>query len=54
MIKLLADENIPTRTVESLRRRGVDVISVADISPGLSDASIIDLANRGKSNSHIR
>lgn len=45
MIKLLADENIPNRTVEALKQRDVDIISVIDSSPGLSDRAVIDLAN---------
>ena len=46
MIKLLADENIPKKTTEVLKQREVDVISVVDSSPGLSDRAVIELANK--------
>ena len=45
MIKLLADENIPKKTVEALKQREIDIISVVDSSPGLSDRAVIELAN---------
>lgn len=48
MIKLLADENIPKKTVEALKQRKIDIISVVDSSPGLSDSAVIELANREK------
>mgnify|MGYP001062318043 CR=1 FL=1 len=46
MIKLLADENIPKRTVQTLKQRGIDISSVLDSSHGLSDRALIKLANR--------
>ena len=44
MIQLLADENIPKETVDLLKRQGVDIISVAEFSYGLSDREILELA----------
>jgi len=44
LIKLLADENIPKKTVDLLKAQGVDVISVQESSSGLSDRDILDLA----------
>lgn len=46
MIKLLADENIPIKAVNALRQRGIDIVSVIEFSPGLSDRKVLDLANR--------
>ena len=46
MTKLLADENVPLRAVEALRKKGVDVVSVIGFSPGLSDKEVLDLASR--------
>lgn len=45
MIKLLADENIPKKTVDALKQGNVDITSVADSSPGISDRAVIELAN---------
>lgn len=45
MTKLLADENIPKKTVEALKQREIDITSVVDSSPGLSDRAVIELAN---------
>jgi len=46
LIKLLADENVPTKAINALKRKGVDIISVAEFSLGLSDREVLDLANR--------
>lgn len=46
MTKLLADENVPIEAVKDLKRNGVDVVSVIEFSPGLSDKEVLDLANR--------
>ena len=46
MTKLLADENVPIEAVEALKRKGVDIVSVIEFSPGLSDREVLDLANR--------
>ena len=46
MTKLLADENIPIEAVKLLKRRGVDITSVMEFSPGLSDTEVMELANR--------
>jgi hypothetical protein len=37
MTEFLADENIPIKAVEELKRKGVNIISILEISPGLSD-----------------
>ena len=46
MTKLLADENIPRRTVEILRGEGMDITMVSEASRGLSDSAVIEHANR--------
>ncbi len=46
MIKLLADENIPIKSVKALRRKNIDIIPVLEVSPSLSDRAVVDLANR--------
>ncbi len=46
MSMFLADENIPVETVGILRQKGVDIISIAEVSPGLSDREILDLASK--------
>lgn|GEM_PF-1770272 len=44
--KLLADENIPRSTVNTLRGRGYDILSLWDLKPGMSDEEVVDLAIR--------
>ena len=46
MIKLLAHENTPKRTVQTLKQRDIDITSVLDSPTGLSDRAVIELANR--------
>jgi len=43
---LLADENIPKKALETLRQQGIDIVSVADFSIGLSDQDVIKTAIR--------
>jgi len=45
LIKLLADENISKKAVEVLKSKGIDITSVVDLSQGLSDRAVIELAN---------
>ena len=46
MTKLLADENVPIEAVEALKRKGIEIVSVIEFSPGLSDREVLNLANR--------
>lgn len=46
MIQLLADENIPLKTVDLLKKQGVDILSVTEFSSGLSDRELLELAER--------
>lgn len=40
-MKFLADENIPLAVVAFLRKQGYDVVSIIQLSPGSSDASVL-------------
>ena len=46
MTKLLADENVPIEVIRALKRKGVDITSVIEFSPGLNDREVLNLANR--------
>lgn len=46
MIKLIADENIPGKSVQILRDAGYDVLSISDKFPALRDVDILAMANR--------
>ena len=41
---LLADENVPAKTIDALRDRGIDILSVRERAPGLSDERVLALA----------
>ncbi len=45
-MRFLADENFPGTAVDALRRAGHDIIWVGTISPGISDAKILEWAAR--------
>ena len=45
-MKFLADESVDRQIVERLRRDGYLVPYVAELEPGLSDDSVLALANR--------
>lgn len=40
-MKVLADENIGLEVVAFLRSRGTDIASITEISPGISDATVL-------------
>jgi predicted nuclease of predicted toxin-antitoxin system len=42
----MADENIPNETVKLLKMGGVDIISATEISVGLSDRKLIEVARQ--------
>ena len=41
---LLADENVPAKAIEILRARGIDVVAIRELSPGIADEAVLDLA----------
>ena len=43
-MKLLADENIPTRTLDLLKDQGVDIVSILSFRLGLSDDDVLRVA----------
>ncbi len=43
-MKLLLDENIPVSVHAVLSGRGIDAVSVASVSPGITDSEVIRLA----------
>jgi predicted nuclease of predicted toxin-antitoxin system len=45
-VRFLADENIASLAISALRSSGVDVLAVADVSPGAPDVDVLGLANR--------
>lgn len=45
MIRLVADENIPSETIALLKSKGVDVISISEKLRGLKDKDILEEAN---------
>jgi len=42
-MKLLADENFPSNTIEILRRDGYDVYSIRERTPGISEEAVLAL-----------
>ena len=43
-IRLLANENFPLPSVTALRMEGFDVLSISELSPGISDETVLSLA----------
>jgi len=44
-VRLLADEGIDAAIVARLRSNGHDVVYVAELSPGITDDAVLELAN---------
>ncbi len=42
--RFLADENIPRTVIVTLKERGYDVVSVWELSPGMTDEEVVELA----------
>ena len=42
--RLIADENVPAKAIEALRSAGLDVLSVREHSPGITDDEVLRLA----------
>ncbi len=40
----LADENIPLEVVYELRHKGIDIISLSELNPGIEDEEVLLLA----------
>lgn len=46
--KVLADENVPRSTIQSLRDSGYDVLSVWEVNPGMSDEQVVQFSIRDR------
>lgn len=44
-MKFLANENIPLESVKILRRNGIDIISIQELNPGITDIEVINISN---------
>ena len=42
----LADENVPVRAIQRLREGGIDLASIREIEPGLSDTAVLRRAHQ--------
>lgn len=45
-MRFIADENIPLKVIEKLKKEGIDIKSVAEISIGLKDEEIINISKK--------
>lgn len=43
-MKFLADENIPLEIVNNLKKDGLDIISLSELNPGISDEQVLHIA----------
>ena len=48
-MNFLADEGVEREIVDALRSDGHDVLYVAEMSPGINDGAVLDLANKASS-----
>jgi phosphoribosylanthranilate isomerase len=44
VIRILADENVPTASIEVLRVARIDTRSVAEAEPGIKDSAVLERA----------
>lgn len=44
-MKFVADENFPREALRLLRQSGFDVAAIAEISPGLPDSGVLEIAS---------
>jgi predicted nuclease of predicted toxin-antitoxin system len=45
-VKFLADENISQKVVNSLRSKSIDIISLKELTSGVSDETVLYIANQ--------
>ncbi len=41
-MKFLADENFPKRSIDWLREQNIDISSIQEVNPGVSDLKVLD------------
>ncbi|HDD36257.1 MAG: DUF5615 family PIN-like protein [Archaeoglobaceae archaeon] len=51
-MKFIADENIPLKVVEKLRRENINIESITSMSPRLKDVEIARISERESSYNH--
>ncbi len=44
LLRFLADENLPRATVDLLKEAGLDILSIAQLQPGMADTEVLQLA----------
>lgn len=44
----VADENIDTDIIESLRKYGINIISISEDHPSIPDSDVLEISNRHK------
>jgi hypothetical protein len=47
--KILADENVDNRIVSSLRASKINILSIMESYPGISDREVVELARNNNS-----
>lgn len=47
-MKFIADENIPIKVIEKLRRKNVEIKSIIEIEKGITDEEIVKISMREK------
>lgn len=47
-MRFLANENFPMPSVRTLRETGIEVISITENTPGISDVEVIEIAQKEK------
>ena len=48
-MNFIADEGVEREIVDGLRAQGHEVLYVAEMSPAINDAEVLDLANKASS-----
>ncbi|MCF6351803.1 MAG: DUF5615 family PIN-like protein [Cyclobacteriaceae bacterium] len=43
-MKFLADENFPKQSVNWLRKQNIDITSIREVNPGISDLKVLEIA----------
>ena len=43
-MKFLADENFPKRSIDWLKEQNIDISSIQEVSPGISDIKVLEIA----------
>ena len=52
-MNLLINENIPLDSVKILRQSSHDVLSIMELSPGITDEAVMKIAHEEKNNGSV-